>query len=121
MTEQVCEVAYKEMLACRWCPIKEAPYLLRDNDAELTLDTSDPAKLNPDIMPVGTVREFLVCFFNKAVNRDCIGFSRAPRTGRIQQAQQIIQTMCGDTHAKASMLKRSSSSLNTAVTSGWRI
>lgn len=57
---------------CRWCPIKEAPYLLRDDNAELKMDTSDPAKLNPDIMPVGTVREFLVCSFNKAVNCDCI-------------------------------------------------
>lgn len=34
--------------------------MLREQDAELKLDIDDPARHNPDIMPVGTIREFMV-------------------------------------------------------------
>lgn len=34
--------------------------MLRDEDAELKMDADDPVRMNPHIMPVGTVREFLV-------------------------------------------------------------
>ena len=48
-------------IAARWCPIKEAPYLLREKDDDnLRMDENDLAVLSPDIMPVGLVREFFV-------------------------------------------------------------
>ena len=45
---------------CRWCPIKEAPYILREDEDSLTMQSDSLSKLTSDIMPVGTIREFMV-------------------------------------------------------------
>lgn len=45
---------------CRWCPVKEAPYVLRERQDDLKLQPDDLTKLTIDIMPIGTVREFRV-------------------------------------------------------------
>ena len=44
----------------RWCPIKEAPYLLRDEHDNLRMEVDEFSKLANDLMPVGSVREFVV-------------------------------------------------------------
>lgn len=45
---------------CRWCPVKEAPYILREDEDSLTMQADSLSKLTSDIMPVGTIREFMV-------------------------------------------------------------
>ena len=40
--------------------MKEAPYLLRQDGDELKMQSDNLSKLTSDIMPVGTVREFMV-------------------------------------------------------------
>ena len=45
---------------CRWCPVKEAPYILREKEDDLKMAADDLSKLTSDIMPIGTVREFQV-------------------------------------------------------------
>ena len=44
----------------RWCPVKEAPYVLRERHDDLKLAPDDLNKLTIDIMPIGTIREFRV-------------------------------------------------------------
>ncbi|KAL3141011.1 hypothetical protein ABBQ32_005525 [Trebouxia sp. C0010 RCD-2024] len=43
-----------------WCPVKEAPYILREDEDSLTMQADSLSKLTSDIMPVGTIREFMV-------------------------------------------------------------
>ena len=45
---------------CRWCPVKEAPYVLREKEDDLKMAPDSLSKLTVDIMPIGTVREFKV-------------------------------------------------------------
>lgn len=40
--------------------MKEAPYLLREVDDDLKVQSDNLSKLTSDSMPVGTVREFMV-------------------------------------------------------------
>lgn len=47
-------------MKCRWCPVKEAPYVLRERQDDLKLAPDDLTKLTIDIMPIGTIREFRV-------------------------------------------------------------
>ncbi len=45
---------------CRWCPVREAPYVLREREDDLKLTADDLTKLTIDVMPIGTTREFKV-------------------------------------------------------------
>ncbi len=47
-------------MQCRWCPVKEAPYVLREREDDLKLTQDDLTKLTIDVMPIGTIREFKV-------------------------------------------------------------
>ena len=47
-------------MQCRWCPVKEAPYVLREAQDDLKLTPEDLTKLTIDVMPIGTIREFKV-------------------------------------------------------------
>ena len=49
-----------KVCGCRWCPGKEAPYILREKEDDLKMEPEDLSKLTAEIMPIGTVREFRV-------------------------------------------------------------
>lgn len=43
-----------------WCPVKEAPYILREKEDDLKMAADSLSKLTSDIMAIGTIREFRI-------------------------------------------------------------
>ncbi|DBA87273.1 TPA: Ribosomal protein S1 [Trebouxia sp. C0004] len=56
-----------------WCPVKEAPYVLRENQDDLKLAPDDLTKLTIDIMPIGTIREFRIMKTPQALSYHGVG------------------------------------------------
>ncbi|KAA6425999.1 MAG: 30S ribosomal S1 [Trebouxia sp. A1-2] len=56
-----------------WCPVKEAPYVLRERQDDLKLQPDDLTKLTIDIMPIGTVREFRIMKTPQALSYHGVG------------------------------------------------
>lgn len=56
-----------------WCPVKEAPYVLRERHDDLKLAPDDLNKLTIDIMPIGTIREFRILKTPQALSYHGVG------------------------------------------------